>query len=289
MNCLLCGSHARHLSTSKDPFELWWCDACEFGRLKGDFTPEQVARFYYPGYYTHSVGGKSGERLSLVERVLIHLAWRCDHGQDFDPDELDAGRTVCDIGCGNGNTLRKFKAAGYATVGVEPDCGARRASADAGIIYAGTAEDIPPIGSFDVVLMSHTLEHCIDPVKAVSNAASLLEPDGTLVIEVPNNAAMGFRWFGPRWPWTDIPRHLSFFTDRSLSLLLEQHGLKIIKTIYTGYTRQFLPNWRCDIRSSLSGWPLLASSAFSSPRSKYDSIRIHARSSTPAFPRAGRI
>ena len=277
MNCLLCGSHARHLFSSKDHFELWWCDACEFGRLQGDFTPEQVAGFYSEDYYTHKSGGKSFGPLSFRDKLLLRFAWSCDQGKDFDPSELTLGKTVCDIGCGNGDVLRKFKAAGYSTVGIDPDRSARKAAADAGTIYAGTAEDMPTIGPFDVVLMSHVLEHCIDPAKAVSNAASLLASDSTLVIEVPNNAALGFRWLGPRWPWTDIPRHLSFFTDRSLSLLLERSGLEITKTFYTGYARQFTPQWRKRIGSPLSGFPLLATSAFSSERAKYDSIRVHAK------------
>ncbi len=283
MKCLLCGFHTQKLFSAQDraiaspeTFDLRWCGVCDLGRLAGEFTPGQIATFYPIDYYTHTAATPKSERISILERTLIHAAWRRDDGQDFDPAELKAGNTVCDIGCGNGGALRKFKAAGYRTVGIDPDGAAREAAKDAGEIYAGTAEDIPQLGSFDVVLMSHVLEHCIDPSEAVAKAKSILAEKGTLVIEVPNNAALGFRWFGPLWPWTDIPRHLSFFTDRSLSILLERNGLKITKTYYTGYTRQFAPGWRRQVQSSLSGWPLLARSAFSTDRLKYDSIRVHA-------------
>lgn len=128
-----------------------------------------------------------------------------------------------------------------------------------------------------MVLMSHVLEHCIDPIGSVKNAAKLLSDEGTLVVEVPNNAALGFDWFEGKWPWTDIPRHLSFFTDRSLDRVLGNAGLTITETLYTGYARQFLPWWREQIGDARSGWPLLLTSAALSPRRKYDSIRIHAR------------
>lgn len=58
---------------------------------------------------------------------------------------------------------------------------------------------------------------------------------------------------------------------------LERSGLEITKTFYTGYARQFTPQWRKRIGSPLSGFPLLATSAFSSERAKYDSIRVHAK------------
>lgn len=207
----------------------------------------------------------------------MHSAWRCDGSQDFSAAEFPLGKTACDIGCGNGNLLRRMKSAAYSVVGIEPDPKARAITQDFPV-YDGTAEQLPEgLGQFDVVIMSHVLEHCIDPTAAVRNAKGLLTDSGTLVIEVPNNAALGFRWFQGKWPWTDIPRHLSFFAEKSLQRLLSSQGLRISKTIYTGFTRQFSPEWRQQIGSVRSGWPLLLRSVVAQDRSKYDSIRIHAK------------
>jgi SAM-dependent methyltransferase len=209
--------------------------------------------------------------------LLIHLAWRLDRQREFAPAELPNGKTACDIGCGNGDILRRLKASGYDAIGVEPDPKARGVASEVCKIYDGTAEDLPSLDDFDIVLMSHVLEHCIDPLKAVENAKSLLSKNGTLVIEVPNNAALGFWWFKGRWPWTDIPRHLSFFTERSLRKLLNQLGLHVTKVVYTGYVRQFTPDWRDKIGGYWSGWPLFLVSSFARDGLKYDSIRLHAR------------
>lgn len=275
MNCILCDKPMAP-RFSHSGFNLFWCSSCEFGRLEGDFTPEQVAGFYPTDYYTHGTTAPLTSRASIVERTLVHLAWRTDGGLAFDPSET-SGKSVCDLGCGNGGNLRKFKAAGYKTVGVEPDERALAAAQDAGVIVPGTAEDLPIKGSFDVVLMSHVLEHCIDPVRAASNAASLLAEGGTLIIEVPNNAALGFNWFEGRWPWTDIPRHLSFFSEASLRVLFSKLGLQVTRTFYVGYTRQFAPVWRDKIDSPRSGWPLLAATSLATDAKKYDSVRVHVR------------
>lgn len=277
MKCLLCGGTTKH-RFSQDRFDLQWCEQCDFGRLAGDFTPEIVSTFYSADYYTHQAQANGSAPLSLFDRALVHAAWRLDHGVDFSPSEIvRGGTTVCDIGCGNGNILRLFKQAGYATTGIDPDPLAREAASDIGTILHGTAEDHSVTGKFDVVVMSHVLEHCIDPIKSIDNAIRLMTRDGTLVIEVPNNAALGFDWFGTRWPWTDIPRHLSFFTNRSLGKLLMDAGLVITQTYFTGFNRQFSPSWRRQIGRVSSGWPLLAALALKkdSPQ-KYDSIRVHA-------------
>ncbi|WP_084800962.1 class I SAM-dependent methyltransferase [Bradyrhizobium sp. Tv2a-2] len=276
MNCLICDAETNRLFQTSH-FDLRWCNQCSFGRLAGDFTPEQVSSFYPASYYTHSIAKDESRKPSPLERLLIHSAFKLDGGKDFDPSELPAGKTACDIGCGNGDLLRKLRSAGYSIVGIEPDQRARHIANDVCPTYDGTAEHLPPVGKFDVVLMSHVLEHCIDPIRALTNAKSILANDGVIVIEVPNNAATGFRWFKDAWPWTDIPRHLSFFTERSLRLLLERTGLQVTDVFYTGYTRQFMPKWRAELNLVRAGWPLLLRTMLAPNSAKYDSIRVHAR------------
>jgi SAM-dependent methyltransferase len=188
--------------------------------------------------------------------------------------------------------MSAFKQAGYDTVGIEPDAAARGLANRIGEVFEGTAEALPAaIGGrkFDVVLLSHVLEHCIDPAAALSNVKSLLAPGGTAILEVPNNAALGFQMYGPGWFFADIPRHLQFFTENSLMRALGQAGLHVTQVLHTGYTRQFSSEWlapqeqiRVNIRQDRKGlwngnaWGLLAKTAFARASRKYDSIRVHA-------------
>jgi SAM-dependent methyltransferase len=301
--CILCGGKMRPLFTARDyrrpsdqaEYGLGWCDACSFGRLDGQFTPERVRRFYDIDYYTHSDVQQAAGKQSFLERVRNHLAWRADQGIEFRPSELGepGDRTLCDIGCGNGNKLRKLKDAGFRVAAIEPDAKARMIAAKVANVFDGTAESYPfqiRDRRFDIAFMSHVLEHCIDPHTAVDNAASILAADGVLVIEVPNNAAKGFSDFGPLWPWCDIPRHINFFTETSLRALLRQHGFSCTAVNYLGYFRQFMPSW-IAMQKEIFGiigagrqphfgtkaWQLLFRTAFASPAAKYDSVRVHAR------------
>lgn len=300
--CFLCGTkmsarfetrdHLRpHVSTQ---YAVEWCAGCAFGRAAGEFTPADVAAFYAPDYYTHFMQEtQPPASMSFLDRLRIHLAWRTDRGVDLSPQEVSPTHhapTLCDEGCGGGQAMSAFKQAGYAVVGIEPDPAARAVAAKAGEVLEGTAEAIPDDlaeREFDVVLLSHVLEHCIDPVAALANVKRLLKPGGTAILEVPNNAALGFAMYGPVWFFADVPRHLQFFTEASLRQALMRSGLRVTRVLHTGYTRQFTPQWlaaqkKIRERAGLdqikegSAWALLAQTAFARPSRKYDSIRVHA-------------
>jgi len=198
----------------------------------GNFLPEEISKFYEIPYYTHGSTDQASREKTLLERVVTHLAWRADRGMQLSPSELgpSRGRTLCDLGCGDGSHLSGFGKAGFRVVGVEPDPAARKAAEQLADVFDGTAENLPAeIANrrFDVVLLSHVLEHCIDPLKAIANIKSILAPNGMIVIEVPNNAARGFSRFKAAWPWTDIPRHLNFFTEISLGAALAKQDVSV--------------------------------------------------------------
>ena len=302
--CFLCGTEMAPRFQTRDhlrpdcltEYSLEWCAGCEFGRIAGEFTKEDVAEFYREDYYTHVAPGDSAHAsMPLLDRLRVHLAWRADRGVDLSPSEVarpKAAPSLCDVGCGSGQAMAVFRQAGYEVIGIEPDAAARALAQKTGDVLAGTAESPPDAiagKQFDVVLLSHVLEHCIDPAAALKNVKGLLAPGGTAIVEVPNSAAMGFEMHGPGWFFTDIPRHLHFFTENSLRKALSHAGLRVTRAIYTGYTRQFSPQWLAaqgEIRRHIgagrddsprgNAWRLLAKTAFAGPQEKYDSIRVHA-------------
>lgn len=299
--CPFCGATlaplfvTRDYRRASDPhcFEVGWCEACKYGRVLGDFSPERVKSFYAMPYYTHEPNWVAGgKRPSLADRLRMHLAWRADSGADLQPTE-GVGSSLLDIGCGNGGNLSRFAKAGFVATGIEPDAEARKVAMQVGEIYEGTAEALPREldgRRFDTVLFSHVLEHCIDPAAALANARHLVAPGGRLIIEVPNNEAEAFRRFKQLWPFTDVPRHLHFFTESSLRELLKAAGFGPTAVLHVGYFRQFHPEW---IRQQeeiwrtagngaakpdfdVAAWRLLADTWRASAPRKYDSIRIHA-------------
>lgn len=210
------------------------------------------------------------------------------------------GARCCDIGCGNGKLLDMIHETGCEdTIGIDPDPDAREVASGKGhCVLEGTAEEMPETlepHTFDLVTSMHSLEHTLHPIQAIANMARLLRPGGSLIVEVPNNQAIGLALTRATWRWLGVPRHLNFFSTKSLHLACESAGLHVEKTNYRGYSRQFGREWLEKQRrahelmssrshaedvptySALSPLKLLLKSALAPARTKYDSVRVLAK------------
>ncbi len=310
--CPLCSGHMNLRFTvpcdyrkpvEHENYKVYWCNTCDYGSIWERPQVRDIEKFYeLDDYYTHATGNSLGKKdwLSFADRIRVHISWRLDNGEDLDAREIggylrSAPLTICEIGCGNGNNLGNFRAAGFNVVGIEPDKSARKvARKTIETIYEGTAESLPEEvkgRKFDVILMSHVLEHCLDINKALLNVKDILREGGLLILEVPNCRSLGFELYQEAWPWTDIPRHLNFFTPDSLRFVCKKHGFSISSTKYTGFCRQFSNSWlktEEEIWRVFNGksainrlpnfknrsWKLLFRSLFVPKERKYDSVRI---------------
>jgi 2-polyprenyl-3-methyl-5-hydroxy-6-metoxy-1,4-benzoquinol methylase len=149
------------------------------------------------------------------------------------------GRRVLELGCAAGHVTTALKARGHTVVGVEIDpvsAATARTIADEVI----TADlDREPLTSlitdrrFDVVLMGDVLEHLRDPLTVLTEAVTLLEPDGIAVVSIPNVAYVDLRLALLEGEWNYQSdgllddTHLRFFTRRSLFRFAADAGLTV--------------------------------------------------------------
>ncbi len=293
---------------SAESYQLFWDDKSEYGMLYPRPSIESVASFYkVDDYYTHhsrDLRKTTSVFDNMFGRVLGRVSWQLDNSVYISPAWFashygEAPVRILDIGCGGGQLLAELKQKGHAVVGVEPDSDARKIAEERGVtVYAGTAEQLPDevVGqTFDAIFITHVLEHCVDPVTALSNSAELLSPNGKVTIEVPNHRALGFQKAGLTWRWLDVPRHLNFFTPNSLQAACREAGLNPIDIEYRGYTRQFDANWIRDEqkiydryeaklngkshilperKSQWQAWKLFSQTLFVEDAKKYDSVRV---------------
>jgi SAM-dependent methyltransferase len=141
---------------------------------------------------------------------------------------------VLDIGCGAGEFLASFTARGWESVGVEPaaEYAARaRARGIQVVEQILTPAVATTLGTFDVVLLAHVLEHVPRPLEMVRMVRGLLRPGGVFYCEVPNDfnplqlAAREVNRLRP-W-WVVLPDHLNYFSLSSLASLLSSEGFDI--------------------------------------------------------------
>ncbi len=131
-----------------------------------------------------------------------------------------AGRSLLDVGCGSGDALKIYRAAGYRTVGLEPDPQAVQGCSGAivGLLDAVRA------GSFDVVTTSHVIEHTPSPLTFVEECWRVLKPGGTLVQIAPNAASPLCDAFGRNWRGLEPLRHVCIPTPRGFESSLRSAG-----------------------------------------------------------------
>ena len=141
---------------------------------------------------------------------------------------IGEGRLL-DVGCGTGKDLLHFQEAGWKVTGVEINpYAASLARARLGCeVVQGHFDEAPLEGRhFDVVRLSHVLEHLPSPRKSLGKMHRLLRPGGLLWVEVPNAASLERRLFHRHWCHWDLPRHLYHFTPTTLVRLLRDTGFR---------------------------------------------------------------
>lgn len=96
--------------------------------------------------------------------------------------------------------------------------------------YVGRLLDLAPQleETYDVVSMFHYLEHTSDPLAELRAVAAVIEPQGLLMIEVPDPDSIGRRLMGRYWPSWLAPQHLHFFPARNMETYLRQAGFEPI-------------------------------------------------------------
>ncbi len=275
------------------------CRGCGFDYIAPRPTPDETAGFYdIGGYYTQ--GGDFGRpppvpTPGFLSRLRNHLAWRVDRSDaliDVITRRLPRGAAIVDIGSGDGSQLALLAARGFRMTGVERDTKSVSLQGEHTQVFEGSAEALPeqlPRAGFDAVMFKQVLEHLVDPVAALRNAAQLLQPGGVMFIEVPNNDSAIARQSGLSWEHMDVPRHINFFTEDTLRATATLAGLVVEGPFFCEYCRYFSDEYIAleqrifdhlggagpALRNSPSrAWRLLAKTAGAPRRIKYDCVGV---------------
>ncbi|MCS6842040.1 MAG: class I SAM-dependent methyltransferase [Roseiflexaceae bacterium] len=164
--------------------------------------------------------------------------------------------TLLDIGCADGSFLAAMAQLGWDVYGVEPDeTAARRANSRLPMVpprvLCGILEDADyPGDHFDLITLWHVIEHLPSPLATLREVRRLLRPRGRVIMLTPRWGSLESLLFGRYWSGLDLPRHLWFFTDRSLQALIERAGMTIVQRLHLpGYDQLSL-----SILFLLRGW-----------------------------------
>ena len=166
---------------------------------------------------------------SLIGAWLIPLIPWLEYRFELDIRQIGRppknGRLL-DVGCGNGDYLGTMQQLGWQVLGIEPDPKAAAFGQTKGLeIQVGTLETIQlEPESFDVITLSHVIEHVHDPIQTLHKVLRLLKPGGRVWIATPNLDSFGHKKYRNAWRGLEIPRHLVMFSTRHLQQCLVEVG-----------------------------------------------------------------
>lgn len=238
-HCPLCEADTQRLVTRlADEAVISRCQRC--GLARGEHRARSAnSEDHFRGLdadrYLRSVGAT---RLRSYDRLLSEV-------QRFQ----NLGMWL-DVGCSYGWLLERVQQAGFAALGLEPSTAAAAEARSRGVnvIEGLFPEAVPPGVQPTVISFMDVLEHMPDPVQALQAARKQLAPDGTVVVQVPDQACLlyqvaesmcratgGKSSFALQRLWLvgfDFP-HRYYFTRATLQATIEAAGLKVQRVYRT--------------------------------------------------------
>ncbi len=225
------------------PLEVAFCHDCALVQITETVDPEILFASDYP-YYS-----------SVSDHLLAHSrdnALELIDCKDLRPDSL-----AVEIASNDGYMLRNFVDRGIPVLGIDPAAGPVEAARAAGVesvqafFGAALAADLRAAGkSADLIIANNVLAHVADTNELVMGLATLLKPDGLLVIEVPYvRDLIDHTEFD-----TIYHEHLCYFSVSALDRLFRRHGLYLNNvrrlSIHGGSLRLYI-GLREDVRPAV--------------------------------------
>lgn len=221
ISCPICGSGVFKQLFTKNHEPFVKCTGCTLVLINPRPVLQQ-SLMTYDHIYSEHYANKAEKKLRRCRR-RVKRAMRL----------ASSGRWL-DVGCSVGFVVKAAAEAGFEGHGVDVE--------QWGVDYARTRLGLPnirrgfleeqnyPDGFFSVISLYDVIEHVPDLNILVSELKRILAPGGIIDIVTPDID----HWRVPRdlSSWNEIKpsEHLYYFSKKTLSLLLEKHGLRIKQT-----------------------------------------------------------
>jgi SAM-dependent methyltransferase len=207
-------------------FRLTCCRCCGLVMQNPKPGKEELGAAYSVAYACYRPAWKEpGWPLWKILRAWTarrRVAWLKRYG---------TGHELLEVGCGAGDFIIAAHRMGWNVSAIEynssmVDIIRRELGFDvrAGELASGLWNE----GRFDAVAFWNVLEHVPDPLRDLSIAANYLRPGGKVLLNIPTRqAAECGQWFGKYWAMLDLPRHLYFYDEATLSKICSKAGFDL--------------------------------------------------------------
>lgn len=211
----------------------------EFGfyNLKSKPTAEELQQYYTEKYYQQA---KDNYEQDYSDEEVLYFKNKIEQ-KAFVAERIiktKGEKSIIDIGCGEGWTLDYFVKKGWKVKGVDysiygcnkfnPHCNDLLIVGD---IYGSLKLLLDNKEKFSVVWIDNVLEHVLDPLELLTFCKDLVDENGVIIVEVPNDYSILQNFLlenelVSKPYWIAIPDHISYFNKEGLLNLAKAVGLQ---------------------------------------------------------------
>lgn len=253
---------------------LMECAACGLVQAVPPPSPEALDRYYREDYRKGGLHGADvADPAAFPRDNLFYFNRGRSIAERVAPHVTAARPRMLDIGAGWGHLLHalgeRFPGAERHAVEYSQVCVEHLRTIGVDVDSRPVEEVLPAVRArFDLITMSHVLEHLLRPVHGLGLIRAALAPGGVLYIEVPHIGREALRRYADhRWaPRFDEP-HITFFSPPALRRLLGAAGFTELFCDTAGPAYRYVSGLRFRLP------PLRATLAGLLPKTVFDYLR----------------
>jgi len=197
-------------------FSVVECAECGLGFVNPRPSETEINKYYPKDFYSYFRDIDHTNRYMEEAKYLNDIALKKQNPK------------LLDIGCANGDFPRFMQKKGWIVEGVEPSITSD--PIDDFTIYRKNLTELElKTGYYDAVTAWAVLEHTHNPKDYFKRIGKILAKNGRFVFLVTNFESLASKYLFAE----DIPRHLFFFTPKTITRYLETSGMKLLKIDYS--------------------------------------------------------
>jgi len=201
------------------------CLNCNHLCLGNPLNEKQISKAYPKNY-----GAYKQMSLNKLRKILINYQAK-SLLKNFDRKKIK----ILEIGSGEGIYSKYFIKKGHYVTATDFNKKSLAQLKNLGIkTKLGNFSEIKFTEKFDLIIMSHVIEHFYNPIKVVRKLKRLLIKKGTIYIKTPSANFLFLNLIKDNTYVFDAPRHINIFSKQSLRILFEKEDFEVkIKDEFT--------------------------------------------------------
>ncbi|MHA6249237.1 class I SAM-dependent methyltransferase [Pontibacter sp. CAU 1760] len=218
--CINCNSTKFNIVIDSNDYKILGCKGCSLGvTYPAPVLPDYAAMDF------HSKDNDANDTMLTTFEQLPH-DWKVLLKKQIGiiNSNFEPSIKVLEIGCGEGILLNELQKEGYSNVtGIEPSKFAAARAAKRGLhVLNDMFENLDLKREYDLVILSHVLEHMPDPKKFISDLSKILKPSGGVLLTQTNYKGLFPSLKKANWYAWVPEQHYWHFTPKSLDLMFSE-------------------------------------------------------------------